>query len=84
MSASGVSRSEVQVPSTPSGVTNEGLVGADAAFDAVDNPLEHAGVLAEARPQEAAVLAAAEPVDQEDFRHLVAALACPCRSSAAR
>ena len=34
------------------------------------DPLQHAAVLAEARPQEAAVVAAAEPVDEEHLRHL--------------
>ena len=57
-----------------SGVANHGLVGLDAALDAVDDPLQDAGVLAESRPQEAAILATAEPVDQEDLWHLVAAL----------
>src|SRR6185312_4603683 len=40
------------------------------ALDALDDPLEHPAVLAEARPQKAAVLAATEPVDEEHLRHL--------------
>ena len=39
-------------------------------LDALDGPLQHAAVLAEARPQEPAVVAAAEPVDEEHRRHL--------------
>src|SRR6185437_15900961 len=51
--------------------------GADRRFGAArlaiharDHPLQHAQVLAEARPQELAVLALAEPVDVEDLRQL--------------
>ena len=40
------------------------------ALDALDDPLEDAAVLAEARPQEAAVLVTTEPVDVEDRRQL--------------
>src|SRR5690606_35276763 len=36
------------------------------ALDAADDPLQHAHVLAEARPHEAAVVVLAEPVDVED------------------
>ncbi len=57
-----------------SGVAHDSLDGVDLAFDAVHDPLQDAGVLAEARPQEAAVFAAAEPVNQEDGRHAVTAL----------
>src|SRR5204863_8719395 len=39
-----------------------------APLDALDDPLEDAGVLAEAGPQEPAVVAAAEPVHVEDPR----------------
>jgi hypothetical protein len=41
-----------------------------AAAHALDDPLEHAHVLAEARPQELAVLVLAEPVDAEDARRV--------------
>src|SRR5690606_25903640 len=40
------------------------------ALRALDHPLEHAQVVAEARPQELAVAALAEPVDVEDLRQL--------------
>ena len=40
------------------------------AVDPLEDPLEDAAVLAEAGPQEAAVLVAAEPVDEEDPRQL--------------
>ena len=43
---------------------------AACALDALDDPLQDPAVLAEARPQEAAVLVAAEPVDVEDLRQL--------------
>src|SRR6476661_1037774 len=45
-----------------------GLLGAALAVGATEDPLEHAAVLAEARPQEAAALVLAEPVDVEDLR----------------
>ena len=44
------------------------------AVAAADHPLEHAQVVAEARPQELAVVALAEPVDVEDLRQLRAGL----------
>ena len=47
---------------------------ADAAVRAVDDPLEHAHVLAEAGPEELAVLVLAEPVHQEDLRRVRDAL----------
>src|SRR3984957_6191212 len=46
------------------------LPAARLVLDAVDNPLEHPAVLAEARPQELAALAAPEPVDEEHLRQL--------------
>ena len=51
-------------------VADRGLDGGGRALDALDDPLEDAAVLAEARPQEAAVVVAAEPVDVEDLRQL--------------
>ena len=42
-----------------------------AALAALDDPGEHAHVLAEARPEELAVRVAAEPVDAEDLRRLL-------------
>src|SRR5580698_3719966 len=39
-----------------------------AAVRAIDNPLQHAHILAEARPDELAVRVFAEPVDVEDAR----------------
>src|SRR5690606_24802442 len=47
--------------------------GSGIALDATDDPLEHARVVAEARPEEAAVGALAEPVDLEDARSTVEA-----------
>ena len=44
------------------------LLAAYATVHAIHDPLEHAHVLAEARPQEFAVVALAEPVDVEDAR----------------
>src|SRR5664279_1892089 len=46
------------------------LVGLDVALDAVEDVLEDAAVLAEARPQEPTVVIAAEPVDVEDLGEL--------------
>src|SRR5436190_1254104 len=46
------------------------LDGAAAARDPLEHPLEHAAVVAEARPQELAVGVLAEPVDEEDLRQL--------------
>ena len=51
-------------------VADRGLDRLGLALDALDDPLEHPAVLAEARPQEAAVVVAAEPVDVEDLRQL--------------
>src|SRR5687768_3730700 len=51
-------------------VTDRRLDGSRGALEALDDPLEHAAVLAEARPQEAAVLVAPEPVHVEDPRQL--------------
>ena len=47
------------------------LLALGAAAHAVDDPLEDAHVLAEARPEELAVLVLAEPVDVEDARRYV-------------
>lgn len=52
----GVEAVEVEVFSL-SGVSNNGLVCANVAFDAVDDPLQNARVVAEARPQEASIFA---------------------------
>src|SRR4051812_6279417 len=51
-------------------VPDRGLLRRGGALEALDDPLEHPAVLAEARPQEAAVLVAAEPVHVEDARQL--------------
>ena len=51
-------------------VADRGLLGRSLAVDALDDPLQHPAVLAEARPQEAAVLVTTEPVDVEDARQL--------------
>ena len=48
---------------------------------ALDDPLQHAHVLAEARPEELAVGVLAEPVDAEDARRM-RDRACPSRASA--
>ena len=40
------------------------------ALDPLDNPLQHAHVLAEARPEELAVVVLAEPVDAENARRV--------------
>ena len=58
-------------------VADRGLDGGGLALDALDGPLEDAAVLAEARPQELAVLVAAEPVDVEDLRQLGASASLP-------
>src|SRR3978361_1274485 len=50
--------------------TDRGVLTAGLVFDAVDDPLEHPAVLAEARPQEAAVFIATEPVDEEHLWQL--------------
>src|SRR5207248_1778191 len=44
--------------------------GLRLAVTATEDPLEHAAVLAEARPQELPVAVLAEPVDAEDLREL--------------
>src|SRR5262245_16489077 len=44
------------------------LDGLALALAAAEHPLEDADVLAEARPDEGAVLVLAEPVDEEDLR----------------
>src|SRR5688500_615186 len=51
-------------------VADRGLDGGRRALEALDDPLEDPAVLAEARPQEAAVLVAPEPVHVEDPRQL--------------
>ena len=51
-------------------VADRGLDRGGLAVDPLDDPLQHPAVLAEARPQEAAVVVAAEPVDVEDPRQL--------------
>ena len=59
--------------SMPSGVGTRPigrLDGVGLTLEAVDDPLEHAAVVAVAGPQEGAVLVAAEPVDAEDARQL--------------
>ena len=59
-------------------VADRGLDRVGLALDALDDPLQHPAVLTEARPQEAAVVVAAEPVDVEDPRQLGGVVA-PCR-----
>src|SRR4030095_16255239 len=49
---------------------DRGLVRAARAADPLDYPLEHAHVLAGARPEEATVRVAAEPVHTEDLRRI--------------
>ena len=44
------------------------------ALAAVDDPLQHAQVVAEARPDEVPLVVRAEPVDVEDLRGLIAQL----------
>src|SRR5262245_33879662 len=51
-------------------VADRRLDRASLALHALDHPLQHAQVVAEARPQELAVVALAEPVDVEDLRQL--------------
>ena len=51
-----------------------------AAFDTLEDPLENAAVLAVARPQEATVFVAAEPVDEEDLRKVLGLPFAPTRS----
>src|SRR5690606_27508302 len=51
-----------------------GVVGGGLAFQTVDNPFEDAAVLAEAWPDELAVLVLPEPVDEVDLRQLRARL----------
>ena len=54
------------------------------ALAALEDPLEHAAVLAVARPQELAVRALAEPVHVVDARQLRASRACPISSQCAK
>ena len=51
-------------------VADGGLDGLGIAGDPLEHPLQDPAVLAVARPEEAAVLVAAEPVDEEDLRQL--------------
>src|SRR5919107_1331870 len=51
-------------------VTDRRLVRGGRALDPLDGPLEHAAVLAEPRPDELALVVAAEPVDVENPRQL--------------
>ena len=51
-------------------VADRGFLTADFARNAFQHPLQHAHVVAEARPQEVAAIALAEPVDVEDLRQL--------------
>src|SRR5699024_11442171 len=51
-------------------VADRGFAGVLGALDPADDPLEHPGVLRETRPQDATVVAAAEPVDVEDLGQL--------------
>ena len=51
-----------------------GVDGLRFAFETVDNVFQDARVLAEARPDELAVLVFPEPVDEEDLRQLRAGL----------
>src|SRR5581483_3147658 len=46
------------------------FAAADLAVDSIEHPLEHAQVLAVARPYEIAVAVLAEPVDHEDARRM--------------
>ena len=48
-------------------VTDGGFVGLGGAVEAFENPFENTAVFAIARPHEAAVFVAAEPVDEEDL-----------------
>src|SRR5580698_9899666 len=50
--------------------TDRRLLAARLVLDAIDDPLEHPAVLAEARPQELAALAPPEPVDEEHLGQL--------------
>src|SRR5713226_6456963 len=50
--------------------TDGGLDRGGFSLDALQNPLQHANVLAIARPQELAVGATAKPVDVEDSRRV--------------
>ena len=55
-------------------VADRRFVRLDPAVAAFEDPLQHAQVVAVARPQELAVLVPAEPVDVEDARQLSAGL----------
>ena len=46
------------------------VLGLGAALQTLYNPLQHPSVVAVARPDEAAVLVLAEPVDEVDARQL--------------
>ena len=48
-------------------VTDGGFVGLGGAIEAFEYPFENTAVFAIARPHEAAVFVAAEPVDEEDL-----------------
>src|SRR5690625_3498299 len=48
--------------------TNWGLNTFAFAFESLNDPFQHARVLAETRPREFALFVAAEPVDQENLR----------------
>ncbi|MNQ64064.1 hypothetical protein D3C85_784680 [compost metagenome] len=50
--------------------TDRGVHGLSLAVQTLDDPLQHAGVVAKARPDELAVLVLAEPVDEEETRQL--------------
>src|SRR5260370_29937905 len=65
--AAGLEAAEIEVPQTRHEADRR-LHRARATGRAVDDPLEHAHVLAVARPQVAPVVALAEPVHQEDLR----------------
>ena len=65
------------------GADEDGAVAQALAGGVVEDPLEDAGILAVARPQEPAILVLAEPVDEEDPRQLggvVVLLAPACAS----
>ena len=51
-------------------VADGGFLRLGAAGAAIQHPGQHAQVVAEARPQELAVRALAEPVDVEDLRRI--------------
>src|SRR5258705_2398490 len=60
-----------QIEAVGGGNETEGISqGRAAAVDTIDHPLQDAGVLAIARPEEAALRVAPEPVHPEDFRRV--------------